>query len=484
MLKQNLQAKLKQEMRLSPAQLQLIKLIEIPVTELEKKIKEEVIDNPALEIVDETSKSTENIEDSLSSSQDDMNSIQDTIEYIREREVNYNLPSLYSTDDDDEPKSIPIASFGSLYDSLLEQIHTFQLSELEFKIADYLIGSLDTNGYLQRDVQSIVDELHFKQNIKTSFEETLDILKKLQQLEPAGIGARNLQECLLLQLKRKEQTSEVELAIQILEKHYEEYVNKHYEKILSRLKINEEQLKSADIIIKKLNPKPGQEGGNQKQQVIYPDFYIDLDDDDQIKIILNNQYVPNIRINHQYQKMFQEYQKKIKTGKATAEEIAFFKKKVEAGKTFIEALQQRKFTLQFVMESIVKRQGAFFESEGDESKLKPMILEDVANDVEMDISTISRVANSKYLETYYGKIYPLKFFFSEKISTQSGEEVANKAVKYELKQIIEAESKKKPLSDEKIAQMLKEKGYNIARRTVAKYREQIGIPVARLRKEI
>lgn len=374
---------------------------------------------------------------------------------------------------------------NSLYDSLQQQMGMLDLDEAEYIVAEQLIGSIDEDGYFRRKLQAVADDLAFRLNIHVTEELVENVLAKIQTLEPAGVGAVDLQQCLLLQLERKPRSEEVEVAEQIVMDYFEEFSRKHFDKILDKLDVDPDLFKAAYQLITRLNPKPGESQSVIKHQYIVPDFLLTVENG-QFDIKLNRRNAPDLHVNKRYLKMLQELTTKAGKSKgdvASAETIQFVKAKIEGAKWFIDALKQRQMTLMKTMLSIADRQREFFLSEGDEGKLKPMILKDVATEIGMDISTVSRVANSKYVQTDFG-IYPLKFFFSEGIATESGDEVSNREVKKILSELIGGEKKNKPLSDDKLAQLLNDRGYNIARRTVAKYREQLNIPVARLRKEL
>jgi RNA polymerase sigma-54 factor len=466
--------------KLSPQQIQFIKLLQIPTAELEARIKEELEVNPALEegreeTADEYSDS-DDFEDDYSKDDDvDIN------DYLNDDEISgYKMQG--DRGGDDEDKEMPIAMTSTLTDSLMDQLGFLDLDDKQYSIGMQLIGSIDHDGYIRRDLSSIVNDMAFSQNIETTEQEIEQVLHMIQTFDPAGIGARDLPECLLLQLERREQDEIVMLAERIIKEMFDEFTKKHYQKILSKFNVSEDELKKAIDIIVKLNPKPGGAGASMTRiQYIIPDFIL-TNDNGQIQLSLNSRNAPDLRISRSYSDMFDAYDKSDKKDKKLKETVTFVKQKLDAAKWFIDAIRQRQNTLLRTMEAIIKYQHEFFE-EGDESKLRPMILKDIAEEIGMDISTISRVANSKAVQTEFG-IYPLKYFFSEGIATDSGEDASSREVKHILKEIIENENKRKPLSDEKIEKLLNDKGYNIARRTVAKYREQLNIPVARLRKEL
>ena len=477
-LKQNLSFKLEQ--RLSPQQIQLMKLLEVPTMELDQRIKQEIEENPALEEGED--KDEDELEEEEYEEKDSTEDEFDISDYISDDD-NYKT-QVNNTSKDDEEKSMPYSGDESFQERLSSQLHMLNLTDKEFVIAETLIGNLDDSGYLNRDVESIVDDLAFSSNISTTEEEIEVVLRLIQDLDPAGIGARDLRECLLLQMKRKQDGNISRYtARKILEDHFEEFTKKHYDRIKKKLEIEDHDLKDAIDEIIKLNPKPG---GSMKEstgnyQHIVPDFLI-TEVEGNLHLTINGRNAPELKVSHAYKNMLKNYAEGAKTSKSDKEAVTFVKQKLDSAKWFIDAIKQRQNTLLLTMDAIMKYQKIYFET-GDETTLKPMILKDIAEMVNLDISTISRVANSKHVQTTYGVI-PLKFFFSESMSTDSGEEVSTRQVKKILSEAIEGEEKRKPLTDEKLTTLLKEKGYNIARRTVAKYREQLNIPVARLRKEL
>lgn len=485
MLKQIQSQKLLQ--KLSPQQIQLMKLLQLPTIALEQRIKEEMEINPALE---EGSEADEDPRDEFDNEEfDDASSDDDhqrddfaLTDYMDDDEgASYKLKA-NNTSPDEERKEIPFSVGLSFQDMLESQLGMKDLDDKQYQIAIYLIGNLDDDGYLRRDLASIVDDIAFSQNISTDEKELEALLKIVQDLEPAGVGARDLQECLLIQLRKKEvQTMTVELATEVVEKQMDEFSKKHYDKIQKKLEIDDELLKEVIQEILKLNPRPGNsmaDGQKSFQQVI-PDFTI-TNEDGQLNLSLNSRNAPDLKVSKAYAQMLEEYSKG--KDKGSKEASMFVKQKLDGAKWFIDAIQQRSHTLLYTMNAIMEYQKEYF-MEGDETLLKPMILKDIAEKVGLDISTVSRVANSKYVQTPFGT-FLLKSFFSESLSTDSGEEVSTREVKKILEDCIGAENKKKPLTDDKLAKILKEKGYNIARRTIAKYREQLEIPVARLRKEL
>lgn len=480
MLKQSFQQKLLQ--KLSPQQIQLMKLLQVPSVELEQRIKEELEANPALDEGREDDFEDEYQPDSAEGETDNNDDF-DIADYLSDDDTpDYKLSSRNKGADDDE-KDVPLGSGKTFQELLQSQLGLRNLEENQRTLADHLIGNLDDSGYLRRELPAIVNDLAFTQNIQATTEELEEILLVIQDFDPPGVGARDLRECLLIQIRKVvNRTEEVSLAEVVLEKFFDEFSKKHYDKIIKRLGIEDEELKAAVEEIVRLNPKPGnslRETNKSIQQVV-PDFLLQVEDDE-FRLQLNQRNAPELRVNKQYREMLEAYSKD-KSAKKDKEAILFVKQKIDSAKWFIDAIRQRQQTLMVTMNAILEYQAEYFLS-GDETKIKPMILKDIAEIVGMDISTISRVANSKYIQTPYGT-FLLKTFFSESLSTESGEEVSTREVKKILKDSIEGEDKRKPLTDEKLAQLLKEKGYNIARRTVAKYREQLDIPVARLRKEL
>ncbi len=489
-LSQSLQQKLLQ--KLSPQQIQLMKLLQVPTAILEERIKEEIEENPALEQGEEGHDdefepdiNEDNTEDDFEKdgSEDDYDHI-DISDYVHEGDDEVGD---YRLKDDnypeaDENRTIPHKVETSFIELMMQQLGMLTISDEKKRIAEQIIGSLDDDGYLRREISSIIDDLAFRQNIETDEEEISDLLVQIQQFDPPGVGARNLQECLLLQLERKlDQGQPVELALKVLEKYFDEFTKKHYEKIQRGLGIDDEELRDVIQQIVKLNPKPGGNAGdeNKNNNYVIPDFFI-VNNNGRLELTLNSKNAPDLRISEGYREMLKDYDKGSKKDKRQKEAVLFIKQKIDSAKWFIDAIKQRQNTLLNTMEAIMNYQKDFFLS-GDETDLRPMILKDIAELTNLDISTVSRVANSKFVQTEFGT-YRLKFFFSESLQTDSGEEVSTREVKKILTDLIEEESKKHPHSDEKLTEMLQEKGYNIARRTVAKYREQLNIPVARLRK--
>jgi len=493
MLKQGLQQKLLQ--KLSPQQIQLMKLLQVPTVALEQRIKEELEINPALEEgADKDDSSDEpNTDDPFGDSNDgeeeahaDQNREDfDLSAYIDDDETPAYKMAANNYSPDDERKEIPFAGGQGFQEQLISQLALRNIKAEEFPIAEYLIGNIDEDGYLRRDISSIVDDLAFSQNILTSEEHVIRLLKEVQELDPPGIGARDLQECLLIQLRRKEyQTVELKTAAVILRDCMEEISRKHYDKIAKKLELTDDELKAAIKEILRLNPRPGnsQSESAKSTQHIIPDFIL-TNNEGVLELQLNSRNAPDLKISKTYQEMLVHYSKSQKnSSKEQRDAVVFVKQKIDSARWFIDAIKQRQQTLMLTMQTILEYQYEYF-STADETKLRPMILKDIAEKVFMDISTISRVANSKYIQTSFGT-FLLKSFFSESLSTDTGEEVSTREVKKILEECVAAEDKHNPVTDDKLAQVLREKGYNIARRTVAKYREQLNIPVARMRKEL
>ena len=477
-LKQHLAQKLEQ--RLSPQQIQLMKLLQVPTMELDQRIKKEIEENPALEegadIQEDEFGSNENEESEIREDEDF-----DIGDYLSD-DADYKTRVSNKGKDDD--KVIPLSGDQTFQERMNEQLHLLNFDDKEFIIATTIIGNLDESGYLNREVEAIVDDLAFSANVMTTEEEVEEVLTVIQDLDPAGVGARDLQECLLLQINRKQDGDITKFtAKKILEDFFEEFTKKHYSKILKKLEIDDDDLKEAIAEIIKLNPKPGgsmKEAAGNFQQII-PDFVV-TENEGRLNLTLNGRNAPELRVSRDYQNMLKKYAEGAVSSKSDKEALTFVKQKLDGAKWFIDAIKQRQNTLLLTMDAIMNYQKSYFLT-GDETNLKPMIFKDIAEKVNLDISTISRVANSKYVQTDHG-IFSLKYFFSESLSTDSGEEVSTREVKKILSEAVENEEKRKPLTDEKLANLLKEKGYNIARRTVAKYREQLNIPVARLRKEL
>lgn len=490
MLRQNLQQKLLQ--KLSPQQIQFIKLLQVPTVSLDTRIKEELEENPALEDLS-LANMNEPVEDypdrdpddDTYNSEDGQESIDEfnVDDYLQDDNIN-DFGSKYEQngDDDEERKEIPIAVQNSFFESLQAQLDLEPLSDKDFRIGQQIIGSLDDDGYLRRPINSLVDDLAFSQNVFAEEEEVLEMLKVIQTFDPAGVGARDLQECLLIQLRKREQSPTIVKAIRVVEDYLDEFTKKHYDKLERALNLDSEELKEVIHEILKLNPKPGDSNAvTTKQLQIIPDFHIS-NNDGVLFLTLNSKNAPELRVSRSYQDMFEHYDKSAQKDKKLKEAVQFVKQKLDSAKWFIDAIKQRQQTLLKTMNAIMNYQYDYFLT-GDDKNLKPMILKDIADRIGMDISTVSRVANSKYVQTEFGT-FLLKSFFSEAIQMESGEEVSNKEVKKILEECIGKEDKRRPLADEKLTEILKEQGYNIARRTVAKYREAMNIPVARLRKEL
>lgn len=486
MLKQNLQLKLSQ--KLSPQQIQLMKLIQLPTMAFEQRLKEELVENPALEVGKEESQQDDYESDNYDDYEEDFEnqSIEaDEInidEYLSDDETpEYKLQSNNYSDDDEE-REIPFAAAVSFHQDLLNQLNTFILTEDDRAIAEFLVGSIDDMGYIRRSTQDLVDDLAFTQAIYTDEDNVNRVLHIIHQLDPAGVGARDLQECLLLQLKSKTPTQFVDLAIKIIEDQFDAFTKKHYDKLITKYDISREELKKAIEEIEKLNPKPG--GSFDSSRVVehvIPDFTIRINEGD-LELTLNGRNNPELHVSRDYKDMLQTYKDTREKSAQQKDAVQFIKQKLDSAKWFIDAIKQRNETLLVTMSAIMQYQEEYF-LEGDETKLKPMILKDIADLVGLDISTISRVANSKYVDTPYG-VKLVKEFFSEAMKNDQGEDVSTIEIKKILQNVIEEEDKNKPLPDDKLAEILKEKGYPIARRTVAKYREQLDIPVARMRKKI
>ena len=486
MIKQKLQQKLLQ--KLSPQQIQLIKLLEVPTIQLEQRIKKEIEENPVLEEGrdEDPDADGETADEEPVSEQDDF-SLED---YIEDDEMPSYKLNISNYSKDDKKVEIPYSVGSSFHEFLIAQLGLRILSEKDYQLAEYVIGNIDEDGYLRRDVEAIVDDLAFSQNIIVKDEDIYAILEIIQDFDPAGIGAKSLRECLLIQINRKNTKSgkngeSLQLAHDLLKNHFTEFTKKHYDKIINRMNITEVQMRDAVNEILRLNPKPGSsfsDSNNKDFQHIIPDFVLEIKEG-QTQLSLNSKNAPELRISQSYANMIEAYSSNKKGySKKDKDAISFVKQKLDLAKWFIDAIKQRQHTLMHTMQAIIDYQYLYF-LDGDETRLRPMILKDIAERTNLDISTISRVANSKYIQTHFG-IYPLKYFFSEGMQTTSGEEVSTREIKKILQDCIDSESKRKPLTDERLAKILQEKGYQIARRTVAKYREQLNIPVARLRKEL
>ncbi|MBT6447367.1 MAG: RNA polymerase factor sigma-54 [Flavobacteriaceae bacterium] len=482
MLNQRLQLKLSQ--KLSPQQIQLMKLIQLPLQELEQRLAREIEENPALEA------GKENDENSFDESNDynepEENSNEDEInveDYLSDDDVpDYKLKSNNHSPDDEE-KNMPFISGVSFNQFLKNQLQTFSFEKTASEIANFLVGSIDQTGYLRRDLLDIIDDLAFTMGIYTDIDSVKKILKTIHLLDPPGVGAKNLKECLYIQLKRKNSSASIKTAIKIIEHNFDMFTKKHYKKIILKLNISENELKNAIKEIEKLNPKPGSAFSESTKinSTIIPDFTIEIIDN-KLNLTLNSRNAPDLYVSNEYKNMLSGYQESKKVSKSQKEAVVFIKQKLDAAKWFIDAINQRNQTLLLTMKAIMDFQKDYFLS-GDESNLKPMILKDIAEKIGMDISTVSRVANSKYVDSPYG-IKLIKSFFSEGITNDQGIEVSTIEIKKELKEIIEKEDKSKPLTDDQLTKIINKKGYPIARRTVAKYREMTGFPVARLRKKL
>ncbi len=489
MLRQGLHQKLLQ--KLSPQQIQLMKLLQLPTVALEQRIKEELEINPALEEGEENNE--EDQKDEID--EDDAGLFEDGTENAETKDDDFALGDYMNEDEgysykehvnnssaDDERREMPLAQGPGFHDLLLSQLGLQPIDDHHYNVGAYLIGNMDEDGYMRRELAAIVDDIMFSQNISTNEEELKEMLELIQTFDPPGVGARDLQECLLLQLQRKvPKTAQIVMAMRIVQEHMEEFSKKHYDKISRRLGIDDDSLKLVIKEITHLNPRPGSSASDSSRNVqdVIPDFVVS-NNEGKLDLTLNDRNMPDLRVSGMYSNMLQEYARS--KDKSSKEAVTFIKQKIDSAKWFMDALRQRQQTLLLTMEAILEYQYEYF-LEGDETKLKPMILKDIADRVGLDISTVSRVANSKYVQTQMGT-FLLKSFFSESLSTDSGEEVSTREVKKILSDVIAGEDKKKPVTDDRLAKILKEKGYNIARRTVAKYREQLDIPVARLRKEL
>lgn len=469
-----------------------MKLIQVPAATLDQRIKEELEANPALEMgedqetdADEDTEDFRQEEEPIKEEEKDERADEeiDLTEYMTDDDVaDYKMRDT-NYPDPDEDRTVPVRVSHTFHESLLQQLGMADLDDRQQHIAEQLIGSIDDDGYLRREMDAIVDDIAFAQNITTTEEELEELLLVVQELDPPGIGARTLQECLLLQLKRKDSNPNTRMAIRVLEDHFDSFAKKHYDRLQKALDLEEDELKYAIDEILKLNPKPGSaySGSDKGEQYIIPDFTIE-NREGELVLRLNRENAPELRISSHFREMMKDYTKSDKKDKQQKEAVMFIKQKLDSAKWFIDAIKQRQNTLMSSMNAIMEYQYEFFLT-GDETKMRPMILKDIAEETNMDISTISRVANSKYVVTEFGT-FPLKYFFSESLTTDSGEEVSTREVKKILQDLIGNESKRRPLSDQRLMELLNEKGYNIARRTVAKYREQLNIPVARLRKEL
>lgn len=494
MLKQSHQQKLLQ--KLSPQQIQLMKLLQIPTASLEERIKEEMEENPALEYSSEGDHEQDQYD--LSDDGDYQDDDQPDAELSTESVDNVDLDDFLRMEDDDsgkynyddssggseERQTAPVRVETSFHEYLLDQLRMLELDERQHKIAEQIIGSMDEDGYLRREVVALVDDLAFSQNVYTSVEEINELIEKIQQFDPPGICVWTLQECLILQLKRIEpQTKEIANAIAVIDKYFNEFIRKHYDKIQRHLGLEDDAFRDVINCIIKLNPKPGAAFAvvNNAENYVLPDFFV-YNNNGILELTLNGRNAPELKVSDGYREMMKAYDRSEKKDKRQKEALLFIKQKLDAAKWFIDAIKQRQHTLLHTMHAIIDFQREFFLT-GDETMLKPMILKDIALITALDVSTVSRVANSKYVQTEFGT-YLLKYFFSESLQTESGEEVSTREVKSILMDMVSSEDKRHPLSDERLTEMLLEKGYSIARRTVAKYREQLNVPVARLRKQL
>lgn len=484
-----------------------MKLLQIPTANLEQRIKEELEANPALEEGESEDDAPELNEEPFDTNEpepvevpegetdaepaEEETKVEDDVDMSEYYDEDDEGVADYKTEDpssfhdpDNDNKTIPLATHSSFHESLEQQVNLLNLDERQKLIALHLIGSIDDDGYLRRDMDAIVDDLVFRQNVQTNEQELQVVLEQIQKLDPPGVGARTLEECLLIQLKRKEEpTIYTTYAIKVIEKYFELFAKKHYEKLERAIDVDGETLKGVIDEIIHLNPKPGSafSGGGGEQYVIVPDFIL-TNNSGELQVSLSSANAPELRVSNHFREMIQHYKKSKDKSKSQKEAMLFIKQKIDSAKWFIDAIQSRYHTMLATMESIAEIQHDYLVS-GDETQMKPMILKDIADRTGLDISTVSRVANSKYVQTEFGTI-PLKFFFSESLSTEGGEEVSTREVKKILSDLIGGENKRKPISDQKLTEILNERGYNIARRTVAKYREQLNIPVARLRKEL
>jgi len=483
MLKQHLNLKLSQ--KLSPQQIQLMKMIQLPTQAFEQRISQELEENPALEGGKDD---VDDFDDEFSNEEyDEGNEVIETDinvdDYLSDDEVPSYKLSANNYSADDEEKQMPYAAGTSFTQHLMQQLSTYRLDEEEEEIAKFLVGSVDESGYIRREIQDIVDDLAFTQNVYTTEDKVEKVLKTVQELDPAGVAARDLQECLLIQLERRVASPPVTLAISIIEDSFDQFSKKHYKKLIQKFNISEDELREAIHEIESLNPKPGgtYSGNNRIVEHVVPDFAIKIVDGE-LDLTLNGRNAPELHVSHDYTNMLKGYKESKDKSKSQKDAVMFIKQKLDAAKWFIDAIKQRQQTLFITMNSIMHHQEEYFLS-GDERKLKPMILKDIAEKINMDVSTVSRVANSKYVDTPYGTKL-IKEFFSESMKNDQGEDVSTKEIKKILEITISEEDKRKPLTDDKLAKILLEKGYPIARRTIAKYREQLDLPVARLRKQI
>jgi len=493
MLKQSQQQKLFQ--RLSPQQIQIMKLLQIPTANLEERIKEELEENPALELGSandddvynldkkDDDESFESTEEDIEMSTDDSEKI-DLDDFLKLEDDSHSASYDYNNGDDTDRSSPGVVLESTFHDFLLDQLIMLHLDERRQEIAQQIIGSIDDDGYLRREVYAIVDDLAFARNIQTTNEEVSEIIDMIRDFDPPGIAAWTLQECLVLQLSRiKPYTPEVDNAKKILDKFFEEFIKKHYSKIQRSLDLNDENFKNAITVITRLTPKPGAAYGsiNKAESYVVPDFFV-YNNNGRLELSLNSRNAPELRISEGYMEMMKAYDRGEKKDKRQREAVTFIKQKLDSARWFVDAIRQRQQTLFHTMQAIINIQKEFFLT-GDESMLRPMILKDVASVTNLDVSTVSRVSNSKFVQTEFGT-FKLKFFFSESLQHESGEEVSNREVKLMIQDMVNNEDKQNPLSDDRLKELLQEKGFNLARRTIAKYREQTNIPVARLRRQV
>ena len=480
MLKQNLSQKLQQ--KLSPQQIQLMKLVQLQTQSLEARIKQEIEENPALQ------EGKEKAEDNFENDASDEREVRDSMEeinwddYLGDDETPDYRTKANNYSSDDEMYEAPVLVNESFHDSLISQLRLRDLSSEELELAVYLVGTIDDDGLLRRDLIDIVDDLAFSQGVFTEEKELERLLEIIQDLDPPGVGGRDLRECLMLQLERKRPSFKVNLALSILENHFDSFVKRHYQKLMDRLGVNEDELRDAIEEIGRLNPKPGGSSNlSRPTENVIPDYNLQIVDDE-LELALNGRNAPELSLSRQYRDMLEHYKASKEKNKAEKEAALFVKQKLDSAKWFIDAIVQRQQTLMLTMQSILNYQRDYFLT-GDERKLRPMILKDIAEEIGMDISTVSRVASNKYIQTPYGT-FLIKRFFSESMTNSDGEEVSTREIKKILEDTVAEEDKRKPMTDDALAKILKEKGYPIARRTVAKYREQLDIPVARMRKEL
>ena len=480
MLKQNLSQKLQQ--KLSPQQIQLMKLVQLQTQSLEARIKQEIEENPALQ------EGKEKAEDNFENDASDEREVRDSMEeinwddYLGDDETPEYRTKANNYSSDDEMYEAPVLVNESFHDSLITQLRLRDLSSEELELVVYLVGTIDDDGLLRRDLIDIVDDLAFSQGVFTEEKELERLLEIIQDLDPPGVGGRDLRECLMLQLERKRPSFKVNLALSILDNHFDSFVKRHYQKLMDRLGVNEDELRDAIEEIGRLNPKPGGSSNlSRPTENVIPDYNLQIVDDE-LELALNGRNAPELSLSRQYRDMLEHYKASKEKNKAEKEAALFVKQKLDSAKWFIDAIVQRQQTLMLTMQSILNYQRDYFLT-GDERKLRPMILKDIAEEIGMDISTVSRVASNKYIQTPYGT-FLIKRFFSESMTNSDGEEVSTREIKKILEDTVAEEDKRKPMTDDALAKILKEKGYPIARRTVAKYREQLDIPVARMRKEL